>query len=296
MSDTNIEWADKSWNPVTGCSKISEGCQHCYAETMANRLKHMIPKYEYGFDVAIHPSELEKPLSWKKSATIFVNSMSDLFHPLVPDKFILSIFDTMQRAHWHRFQILTKRAAEMDLFTDKHNIKWPSNVWMGVTVESDDHMTRIDSLRRTNAWHRFISFEPLLGDIEDLDLTGIDLVIVGGESGPRARPMNPDWPRSIRDQCIDQKVPLFFKQWGEWAPYDGKIIRLKDGKHVLWENDMPIPDVINGHGEYSVRVGRSKSGRLLDGVDWGDLPWNNKPAAKRSHAPDGSGYSEESKS
>jgi len=274
MSDTKIEWTDKSWNPVTGCTKISDGCKNCYAETMANRLKHMLPKYEHGFDVAIHPSELERPLEWKTPATIFVNSMSDLFHGLVPDKYIMDIHNTIRRAHWHTFQILTKRAEDMHIRGSIMNLVWPENTWLGVTVESAAHIARIDHLRETFASHRFISFEPLLSGIEDLDLTGIDLVIVGGESGPRARPMNPAWARSIRDQCIDQKVPLFFKQWGEWAPYDGKIIRLKDGKHVLWENDIPVPDVINGHGEYSVRVGKSKAGRLLDGVDWGELPWN----------------------
>ena len=274
MSDTSIEWTDKVWNPVTGCTKISEGCTNCYAEPMANRLKHMLPKYEYGFDVAIHPSELERPLGWKKPATIFVNSMGDLFHPLIPAKFILSVFNTIQRAHWHRFQILTKRSAIMQAMTDKEDICWPPNAWMGVTVESADHVDRIDDLRMTTARHKFISMEPLLGPVPGLDLKGIELVICGGESGPRARPMAPEWARMIRDQCIDQGVTFFFKQWGEWAPWDGKLIRLKDGKHVLWDGDNPIPDVINEHGEYSVRVGRSKSGRLLDEVDWNEIPWN----------------------
>jgi protein gp37 len=208
-----IEWTESTWNPVTGCTKISEGCTHCYAERMARRLKAMGQKnYTNGFKVALHPHALILPLKWKKSQTIFVNSMSDLFHKNVPVSFIHQVFDIMGRAHWHRFQILTKRAARLAQIAPF--LKWPDNIWMGVTVESSDYINRIDFLRTIPVALRFLSFEPLLGPLSNLDLSNIDWVIVGGESGPGARPMDKSWVLDIQRQCRKEHVPFFFKQWG----------------------------------------------------------------------------------
>jgi protein gp37 len=208
-----IEWTGSTWNPVTGCTKISPGCQHCYAERMALRLQRMGQQnYVHGFEVALHPHALELPLTWKKPQRIFVNSMSDLFHEEVPLEFIQNVFQVMRRAHWHTYQILTKRSGrllELDMQLD-----WPPHVWMGVTVESADYTHRIDHLRRTRAAVRFLSVEPLLGPIPRLDLGGIHWVVVGGESGPGARPMSPEWVTSVREQCRKASVPFFFKQWG----------------------------------------------------------------------------------
>lgn len=212
-ANSAIEWTESTWNPLTGCTKISPGCKHCYAERMALRLQAMgQPHYINGFKLTLHEESLELPLRWKKPQTIFVNSMSDLFHPDVPFEFILRMFDVMRQARWHRFQILTKRAERLlELSPQLH---WPENVWMGVSVENQDYVHRIDHLRRTGARIKFLSLEPLLGPLEDLDLREIDWVIVGGESGPGARPMQPDWLRSIRNQCRPAGVPFFFKQWG----------------------------------------------------------------------------------
>ena len=211
--NSKIEWTESTWNPVTGCTKISAGCKNCYAERMALRLKAAgSPNYVNGFRVTLHPHALEIPLRWKQPRTIFVNSMSDLFHKDVPFDFISKIFDVMCRASHHRFQILTKRSDRLLELSSK--LTWPKNVWMGVTVENADCTFRIDNLRETNAAIKFISFEPLLGPVPDIDLEGIDWVIVGGESGPKARPMKPQWATSIRDQCLSAVVPFFFKQWG----------------------------------------------------------------------------------
>lgn len=208
-----IEWTESSWNPVTGCTKISAGCAHCYAERMARRLHAMgQPNYRNGFEVTCHPDALELPLKWKKSQMIFVNSMSDLFHRAVPARFIEEIFFTMNQARWHTFQILTKRADRLLQLAPR--LKWTPNVWMGVTVENDKHVDRIDRLREVPAAVRFLSLEPLLGPLPKLDLTRIDWVIVGGESGPGARPMDPEWVLDLRDQCLNAGVAFFFKQWG----------------------------------------------------------------------------------
>lgn len=210
---SSIEWTEATWNPVTGCTKISDGCKNCYANTMAKRLHAMgNPRYENGFNVTLHRDLIALPLSWKKPRTIFVNSMSDLFHKDIPLEFIQKVFETMRVASWHTFQILTKRSDR--LLEISRELPWPSNVWQGVSVENSDVLYRIDELRKVPAQTRFLSVEPLLGPINKLDLTGIHWVIVGGESGHGARPMNPDWVRTIRDQCIEQKVPFFFKQWG----------------------------------------------------------------------------------
>lgn len=219
MSDNSaIEWTDATWNPVRGCSKISPGCLHCYAETFAERWRG-IPghPYEQGFDLRLVPEKLEEPLSWKRPRRIFVNSMSDLFQEGVPIEFIKSVFATMRKADWHTYQILTKRHERMKEVVNKH-LRWVQNkehIWLGVSVENRSHgLPRIDALRKTNAGLRFLSIEPLLEDLGSLDLSEIDWVIVGGESGPNARPIEASWVISIRDQCRDQGVPFFFKQWG----------------------------------------------------------------------------------
>jgi len=213
MAKSKIEWTESSWNPLTGCTKISPGCKNCYAERMAIRLKAMGQKnYKNGFELTLHPHVLDLPLKWKKPQFIFVNSMSDLFHEKVPLSFIKSVFSTMQKAYWHVFQVLTKRAQR--LYEVSALLDWPSNVWMGVSVENADYTFRIDLLRKTPASVRFLSLEPLLGPLHELNLKGIDWVVVGGESGPNARPMKEEWVLDIRDQCINSNVPFFFKQWG----------------------------------------------------------------------------------
>lgn len=230
---SSIEWTESTWNPVTGCSKISPGCLNCYAERMALRLKAMgQPNYRNGFKVTCHRETLDLPLRWKKPQMIFVNSMSDLFHKGVPDDFIMDIFSTMQCAKQHQYQILTKRAERLAAMSAE--LPWEKNIWMGVTVESADYKYRIDYLRYTSAHIKFLSLEPLLGDIGELDLNEIDWVIVGGESGPGARPMNIEWVRNIREQCLAQAVPFFFKQWGG--------------------------------------INKKKTGRLLDGRTWDKMP------------------------
>jgi protein gp37 len=208
-----IEWTEATWNPLTGCDKISPGCANCYAERMSLRLRLMGQKnYRNGFDLTLHPHALELPLKWKKPQRIFVNSMSDLFHKDVPAEFIQQVFATMRQASWHRFQILTKRSNRLAELSP--SIDWPGNVWMGVSVESADYTWRIDHLRQTGANVRFLSVEPLLGPLPQLDLLNIHWVIVGGESGPGARPMDEEWVTKIRDQCRQAGVPFFFKQWG----------------------------------------------------------------------------------
>jgi protein gp37 len=211
--NSKIEWTESTWNPVTGCTKISAGCKNCYAERMALRLKAAHSRnYLNGFRVTPHPHALEIPLRWKKPRIIFVNSMSDLFHRDIPFDFISKIFDVMCQASHHRFQALTKRSRRLLQLSPK--LPWPKNVWMGVTVEGPDYTFRIDHLRQTAAAIKFISFEPLLGPIPNIALEGIDWVIVGGESGPRARPMKAEWAIDIRDQCLAADIPFFFKQWG----------------------------------------------------------------------------------
>jgi protein gp37 len=210
---SSIEWTESTWNPVTGCTKISQGCKFCYAERMAGRLQAMgQPNYRNGFEVTLQPRMLELPLKWKRPQSIFVNSMSDLFHANVPLSYIAQVFDVMRRAHWHRFQVLTKRAERLAELSS--SLEWPNNVWMGVSVESSAHMDRIDCLRQTGARVKFLSLEPLLGPLSNLNLTGIDWAIVGGESGPKARPVQEDWITEIRDQCRAAEVAFFFKQWG----------------------------------------------------------------------------------
>jgi protein gp37 len=228
-----IEWTDSTWNPVTGCNKVSPGCKHCYAETFAERWRG-IPghPYEQGFDLRLWPDRLELPLTWKKPRTIFVNSMSDLFHEEVPLAFTQRVFRTMERASWHTFQILTKRSERLvELAPD---LNWPPNVWMGVSIETAKYLWRADHLRKVPSAVRFLSLEPLLGPLGTLDLCGIHWVIVGGESGPGARPIEAKWVREIRKQCRAAGVPFFFKQWGG--------------------------------------VQKKRSGRVLDGRTWDEMP------------------------
>ncbi len=233
-SKSTIEWTESTWNPVTGCTKISDGCKHCYAERMALGLKAMgQPNYVNGFEVTMHAQMLETPLKWKRPQTIFVNSMSDLFHEDVPVEFIYQVFETMQQANWHTFQVLTKRAERLQELSSQ--LSWNDNIWMGVTVENAKYVSRIDSLRSTGAKIKFISFEPLLSEIKELDLTGIDWAIVGGESGPGARPMKEEWVLDIRQQCYDNDVPFFFKQWG--GTNKKKAGRMLEGR--TWDG---IPD------------------------------------------------------
>ena len=213
MSASAIEWTESTWNPVTGCTKVSPGCKHCYAERMARRLRGMgQPRYRNGFEPTLHDDLVELPLEWKKPRRIFVNSMSDLFHEEVPEPFLRRVFNVMRSAYWHRFQILTKRSERLARWAP--SIDWPENVWMGVSVESATYLPRIEHLRSTAARVRFLSLEPLLGPLHHLDLSGIDWVIVGGESGPGSRPMLSDWVLEIRDRCRQEEVPFFFKQWG----------------------------------------------------------------------------------
>jgi len=233
MGSTKIEWTESTWNPVTGCTKVSAGCANCYAERMAKRLQAMRqPNYQNGFDVTCHDHVLEQPLSWKKPRTVFVNSMSDMFHEDVSEDFITAVFDVMKRAHWHRFQVLTKRDQRMAELAPR--LDWPSNVWMGVSVENRKAKSRIKSLQTAPAAVRFLSIEPLLESLGRISLKGIHWVIVGGESGPGARAMNEAWVQGIKGQCEAVNVPFFFKQWGG--------------------------------------VNKKKAGRLLAGRTWEEMP------------------------
>jgi len=236
MSQTTaIEWTESTWNPVRGCTKVSPGCKYCYALTFAERWRG-IPghPYEQGFDLRLVPEKLEEPLRWRKPRTIFVNSMSDLFHEEIPLAYIRKVFEVMEEASWHTFQVLTKRADRLcDLAP---LLSWPSNVWQGVSVENERYATRAKKLADVPAAVRFLSVEPLLGPISDLPLAGISWVIVGGESGPRHRAVAPEWVRAIRDQCLEAGVPFFFKQWGGRTPKAGG--RELDGRE--W-NQMPAP-------------------------------------------------------
>lgn len=240
---SGIEWTDVTWNPVTGCKQISTGCKNCYALRIAERFRGTPNHpYEQGFELRRWPERLTQPLRWRKPRMIFVNSMSDLFHSEVPDDFIRQIFEIMVQANHHVFQILTKRHERLQELAP--SLPWPNHIWMGVSIETNRWLKRISSLRATPAHIKFISCEPLLGSL-DLDLNDIDWVIAGGESGPRARPMQAAWARSIRDQCQKAEVPFFFKQWGE---YDAE----------------------------GVRRGKKACGRVLDGITWDEWPLESK--------------------
>ena len=237
---STIEWTEATWNPTTGCTKVSPGCKNCYAERMANRLKAMgQPRYANGFQLALQDDIVELPLKWKKPRVIFVNSMSDLFHKDVPDDFIRRCFSVMAEASQHKFQVLSKRPERVLELASK--IDWANNIWMGTSVENADYVERIRTLQKIPAAIRFLSVEPLLGPISRMPLKDIHWVIVGGESGPKSRPMDIEWVRGIREQCTSKKVPFFFKQWGAFGP---------DG----------------------VRRSKKANGRELDGREWSEMP------------------------
>ncbi len=236
-STSSIEWTEATWNPVTGCDRVSPGCARCYAERIAERFRGTVA-FPNGFDVTLRHDRLDLPLQWRKPKKVFVNSMSDLFHDAVPVEFIQHVFATMRKAHWHQFQVLTKRSERLRVLANE--IDWPPNVWAGVSVENQRWVARVDDLRVVPAAVRFLSVEPLLGPVE-LNLEGIGWVIVGGESGPGARPMRLDWAVSVRDQCISAGVPFFFKQWG-------------------------------AHDEAGARRSKKAAGRLLEGRIWDQLP------------------------
>lgn len=242
---STIEWTEATWNPVTGCSQVSPGCAHCYAKTFAERWRG-IPDhpYEQGFDLRLWPERLDVPLRWKRPRTIFVNSMSDLFHEDIPLGFIESVFETMRQAHWHTFQILTKRHDRLEALAE--HFDWPPNVWMGVSIENRRFVSRADSLRTVPSAVRFISAEPLLGPLDGLDLTGIDWLIAGGESGPGHRRIDPTWVRELRDQCGVDGVAFFFKQWGGHRP--------------------------------------KSNGRVLDGRTWDEYPAARRPSPRLATA------------
>ena len=228
-----IEWTDATWNPVTGCTKISPGCKNCYAERLALRLKEMgNPRYRNGFRVTLHPDQIDLPLRWTKPKMIFVNSMSDLFHEAIPEDYIKRAFEVMEKANWHIFQILTKRAERLAKLAQ--NLPWPSHIWQGVSVENQLYTKRVLYLQKVPAAIRFLSVEPLLGPIANLPLDGIHWVIVGGESGPRHRPVKPEWIREIRKHCLVAGVSFFFKQWGGRTAKSGG--RVLDGR--TWDQ-MP---------------------------------------------------------
>ena len=232
-NSSHIEWTDATWNPVTGCSKISPGCKFCYAERLARRLQAMGQKnYRNGFEVTLQPHMLEHPLQWRQPRRVFVNSMSDLFHPAVPADYVNRAFDVMRRAHWHQYQLLTKRSDRLLALDPVLN--WQPQIWMGVSIENEDYLYRIEHLRRTGAHIKFLSIEPLLGPLRKLNLRGIDWVIVGGESGPGARPMDSAWVREIRALCTRAGVPFFFKQWG--GVFKKRMGRVLD--HRTWD-EMP---------------------------------------------------------
>jgi protein gp37 len=247
-SNSHIEWTDATWNPVTGCSKVSPGCKFCYAERLARRLHAMGQNnYRNGFQLTLQPQMLEHPTRWHQPRRIFVNSMSDLFHDEVPAAYIAQVFDVMRRAPQHQYQVLTKRAERL-LELDE-SLDWQPQIWMGVSVESAKYLYRVDHLRRTGAHVKFLSLEPLLGPLGGLNLQGIDWVIVGGESGPGARPVNPQWVREIRDLCSSSGVPFFFKQWG--GVIKSRTGRVLDGR--TWD-EMPIASTHGGGDAVKARL------------------------------------------
>ena len=227
---SRIEWTEATWNPVTGCTKISHGCKNCYADRMSRRLQAMgVRKYRDGFSVVVHPHVLADPLRWRTPRLVFVNSMSDLFHQAVPTAFIEAVFEVMNEASHHTFQVLTKRPSRVRLLNSR--LHWTPNIWLGTSIESEHWLNRLDFLRATDAGTKFLSLEPLLGPLPGLTLEGVDWVIAGGESGPGARPMDADWVRTVRDACVESDVPFFFKQWG--GVFKKRTGRTLDGR--VWD-------------------------------------------------------------
>ncbi len=238
---SRIEWTEQTWNPTVGCTKVSPGCKNCYAEGMARRLKAMgLKGYENGFRLSLMPDRLAEPLGRRKPTVYFVNSMSDLFHEKVPFEYIARVFDVMERAHWHTFQVLTKRAERMAAYCADRRV--PPNVWLGVSVENKKHgVPRIGVLRGIDTTIRFLSVEPLLEDVGQLDLTGIHWVIVGGESGARARPMRAEWAENVRRQCLEADVAFFFKQWGAWGADGQKRSKKANGRSLNGQSWDAMP-------------------------------------------------------
>ncbi len=240
MSKSAIEWTEMSWNPITGCNKVSEGCKNCYAEVMSRRLKGMgQQKYKNEFELTLHENVLKEPYKWKKPHTVFVCSMSDLFHEKVPFDFIDKVFQTIEQTPHHQYQVLTKRAERMNLYFQSRHI--PENAWLGVTVENKKSKERIEFLRPLQASVLFLSCEPLLEDLEQLDLTNIDWIIVGGESGPKARPMKEDWVLSIKEQSQAQGAAFFFKQWGTWGSDGVRRSKQSNGKLLQGKVYQELP-------------------------------------------------------
>ena len=248
LADTShIEWTDSTWNPTTGCSKVSPGCKNCYAERLAGRLKLMgNPKYKHGFDFTIQPAALDLPLKWKEPRKIFVNSMSDLFHEMMPDYYLRRCFEVMEEASQHTYQILTKRPERMLRFAESYG-SIPDHIWLGTSCEMALYKKRIDLLRRVHVKTRFVSFEPLLGPIGEVNLEGISWAIVGGESGPHHRPIEKEWVRELRKQCVANKVAFFFKQWGGATPKAGG--RVLDGK--TWDQ---YPETVPSYSGRPVKI------------------------------------------
>jgi protein gp37 len=283
MSTTTIEWtraddgtSGATWNPVTGCTKVSPGCAHCYAETFAERFRGVAGHhYEQGFDLRLWPDRLELPLRWRRPRRIFVNSMSDLFHEDVPTAYVHEVFEVMRRASWHTFQVLTKRHERLVKLAS--DLPWSTNVWMGVSIENRRFVERAEALGRVPAVVRFISAEPLLGPLTGLNLDKIDWLITGGESGPRARPMHPAWVTELRDRCRAAGVAFFFKQWGAHVPETadedhctGRAVLL-DQSGRRHANAPPM----SGEADQLVRmrrVGKGRAGRQLDGRTWDEYP------------------------
>jgi protein gp37 len=228
---TSIEWTETTWNPVSGCTKISRGCDNCYAERFSERFRGVAGHpFEQGFDLRLWPDRLDYPIQWRRPRRIFVNSMSDLFHKEIPTSFIEQVFETMERANWHTYQVLTKRSSLLRDFVNERYSRsvCPSHIWLGVSVEDRQAISRVEHLRQARASVRFLSVEPLIAPLGRIDLSDIHWVIVGGESGPGFRPMDPLWAKEVRDQCVDQEVPFFFKQWGGIRPKSGG--NLLDGR------------------------------------------------------------------
>ena len=260
MADVSaIEWTDSTWNPVTGCTKVSAGCDRCYAERFAERFRGVKGHpFEHGFDLVLRPERLHQPKQWQRSRLIFVNSMSDLFHKEVPEAFIDKVFDTMEEANWHTYQVLTKRSSLLRDFVNRRYAarQAPAHIWLGVSIENASMLGRLEHLRETRASVRFISFEPLLACVGNVDLEGIHWVIAGGESGPGARTVQADWLRNIRDACQARAVAFFFKQWGgrspkaggrtldgrEWAEYPAQPLRWVAARHLPRVAGAPMGD------------------------------------------------------
>ena len=258
MAKSSIEWTEMTWNPTTGCNKISAGCKFCYAETMSKRLKAMgQPKYKDGFKLALHPDSLDVPYTWKNPKTVFVNSMSDLFHKNIPLEFIKKVFKVMNENPLHTFQVLTKRSEVLLKYDSLNELKWTPNIWMGVSVEDARVTDRIYDLSRTKAMVKFLSLEPLIGPIQKLNLKKIDWVIVGGESGHKARPIKKEWVIDIKSQCEESDVPFFFKQWGR----------------PKFNTDPEDPTINSKH------VNHAKGGCLLDGKIHRELPEKYRKAS-----------------